>query len=147
MQFLFNKRLLLDYEVIQKFEAGIELEGTEVKAVRAKLGSLQGAYVTVRGGEAFLINAFIPPYQEKNAPKGYDPRQNRRLLVTKAEILVLGAIENQKGLTIAPVSMYSNGRKVKAEIAVVRGKKQYDKRQDLKKRTDLRDADREARGR
>ena len=142
-QLLYNKKINLDYEVLQKMTAGIELEGPEVKSLRQKHGNLQGAYVTIRGGEAYLINCYIPPYQEKNVPKEYDPYQNRRLLLTKAEILALTAIERQKGLTIVPIAMYNNKRKIKAEIGIVRGKKKYDKRQDLKKHQAERDMRRE----
>ncbi len=136
-----NKKLGLDYEILETFEAGVELLGYEVKSIRGKQGSLLGSYVTVRGGEAFLINAEIPPYQEKNTPESYNPRRNRRLLLTKTEIEKLAGLEVQKGLTIAPVSMYNKGHKVKIEIAIVRGKKKFDKRQDIKKR----DTDRELR--
>src|SRR4051812_16596572 len=109
---LYNKRINLDYEVLEKMNAGIELEGHEVKSVRKKQGELQGAYVTLRGLEAFLLNAYIPPYQEQNVPKGYDPYQIRKLILTKAELLILTAIEKQKGLTIVPISMYNKGRKI-----------------------------------
>ncbi len=138
---LYNKKINLDYEVQEKMNAGIELDGHEVKSLRLKQGSLQGAYINARGGEAYLIGAYIPPYQEKNLPNAYDPYRIRKLLLTKAEILVLTAIESQKGLTIVPISMYSNKRKIKVELGIVRGKKKHDKRQDLKKR----DAEREMR--
>ena len=95
-----NKKVFLNYEITDTHEAGKELEGFEVKALRQKLGSLDGSYVTIRGGEAFLINSYIPPYQEKNTPKEYDPRRNRKLLLTKAELLKLVGIEKEKGLTI-----------------------------------------------
>jgi SsrA-binding protein len=136
-----NKKIGMDYEILETFEAGLELLGFEVKSIRNHQGSLLGSYVTIRGGEAFLISSEIPPYQEKNTPESYNPRRNRRLLLTKAEIQKLAGIENQKGLTIAPISMYNKGHKVKIEIAIVRGKKKFDKRQDIKKR----DTDRELR--
>jgi SsrA-binding protein len=136
---IYNKKINLDYEVLEKMDAGIELEGLEVKSLRKKQGNLQGAHITLRGGEAFLIAGYIPPYQEKNAPKGYDPYRNRKLLLTKAELMILTAIERQKGLTIVPISIYNKRRKIKVQIGVVRGKKKYDKRQDLKKRAAMRD--------
>lgn len=136
-----NKKIGLDYEILETFEAGLELLGYEVKSIRNHQGSLLGAYVTVRGGEAFLIGADIPPYQEKNTPDSYNPRRNRKLLLTKPEIAKLANLESQNGLTVAPVSMYNKGHKVKIEIAIVRGKKKFDKRQDIKKR----DTDREIR--
>lgn len=131
-----NKKVFLNYEITDTYEAGIELEGFEVKALRQKLGSLDGSYVTIRGGEAFLINSYIPPYQEKNTPKEYDPRRNRKLLLTKAELLKLVGIEKEKGLTIVAISMYnSKANKIKVEIGIAKGKKKFDKREDLKKRT------------
>jgi SsrA-binding protein len=136
-----NKKINLDYEILETFEAGIELLGLEVKSLRAHHGSLLGSHISVRGGESFLIATEIPPYQEKNTPKEYDSKRNRRLLLAKAEIEKLSSLESKKGLTIVPISMYNKGDKIKVEIAVVRGKKKYDKRETIKKR----DTDRELR--
>jgi SsrA-binding protein len=133
-----NKKVGMDYEILETFEAGLELLGFEVKALRAREGSLLGSHVTVRGGEAYLIEANIPPFQIKNTPTSYNPRRNRRLLLTKIEIGKLAALEAKKGLTIVPISVYNKGRKIKVEIAIVRGKKMHDKRQDIKKRDTLR---------
>jgi len=131
---IYNKKAHFDYELLEKFTAGIELLGFEVKSLRQKQGSLEGAYVSVRGGEAYLINASIPPFQPGNTPKDYDPMRNRRLLLTKKEIALLAANESKKGLTIVPVSVYNHGRKIKVEIAIARGKKKFDKRETLKAR-------------
>jgi SsrA-binding protein len=138
-----NKKISVDYEVLETFEAGLELLGFEVKSLRARQGSLLGAHVTVRGGEAFLIESFIPPYQEKNTPPTYNPRRNRKLLLTKAEIAKLASFESKKGLTIVPISVYNKGPRMKVEIALVRGKKKFDKRQDIKKRDTERELRRE----
>lgn len=138
---IYNKKIGLDYEILETFEAGIELLGIEVKSLRKNQGSLLGSHVTVRGGEAFLISSNIPPYQEKNTPTSYDPKRNRRILLTKKEIAKLASLDSKKGLTIVPISLYNKGKKIKIEIAVVRGKKKFDKRQDIKKR----DTDREIR--
>lgn len=127
-------------------EAGIELLGFEVKALRNKQGSLDGAYAIVRGSEAFLINGFIPPYQPKNTPKDYDPRRNRKLLFTKKEIAELANAESKKGLTIVPLSVYSKGRKLKVLLAIARGKKKFDKRETLKRRDAKREISRELKG-
>ena len=108
--------------------------GFEVKSLKKGQGSLVGARVSVRGNEAFAVNINIPPYQPKNTPKDYDPERPRKLLLGKKEVLELSKVEGQKGLTIVPISVYNKGRKLKLEIAVVRGKKKYDKRQTLKKR-------------
>lgn len=142
-----NKKIHLDYEILEKFDAGIELFGFEVKSVRNHLGSILGAHISVRGGEVYLFNSFIPGYQEKNTPKDYDPKRNRKLLLTKKEIVSLSEFENKKGLTIVPISMYNGKRKVKLSIAVVKGKKEFDKREDIKKRDTDREIQREMKGR
>ena len=136
-----NRKARFNYEILEKYEAGIELLGTEVKSVRGGQMSLEGAFVIVRGGEAFLINANVPAYQPKNAPKDYDPLRNRKLLLTKKEMAELAGSEKNKSLTIVPISVYNKGRKIKVEIALVKGKKKFDKRETLKKR----DTDREIR--
>lgn len=134
-----NRKVYFNYEILEKYEAGIELLGAEVKSVRGGRISLEGAFVIVRGGEAFLINANIPPYQPKNAPRDYDPLRNRKLLLTKKEISELAGSEKKKNLTIVPISVYNKGRKIKVGVALVKGKKKYDKRETIKKR----DTDRE----
>lgn len=108
--------------------------------------SLEGAFVIARGGEAYLINANIPPYQVKNSPKDYDPLRNRKLLLTKKEISELAGSEKNKSLTIVPLSVYNKGKKVKIEIALVKGKKKFDKRESIKKRETDREVRREIRG-
>jgi SsrA-binding protein len=134
MPLIQNRKAYFNYEILEKIEAGIELLGFEVKSLKNGQGSLEGAHVTVRGSEAFVINMQIPPYQPANTPKEYDPLRNRRLLLTKKEISDLAGAEGQKGLTIVPISVYNKGRKLKIEIAIVRGKKKYDKRETIKKR-------------
>ena len=128
---------------MEKFEAGIELLGLEVKSLKASHGSLEGARVIVRGGESFLVGASIPLYQPNNAHAGYQTDRTRKLLLTKKEIADLSRAEGQKGLTIIPISVYLKGRKIKMEIAIVRGKKKYDKRETIKKRDVERDLARE----
>lgn len=137
-----HKKVNLEYEILETLEAGISLLGLEVKSIKEHKGSLEGAHVTVRGHEVYVINMHIPPYQPSNTPKEYDPYRTRKLLLTKKEIGKLGGLESQKGLTIVPISVYNKGRKIKVEIAVVRGKKKRDKRQDLKKKTAKRDIER-----
>ena len=128
------KKARLKYAVEETYEAGIELLGFEVKAVKQGLGNLDGSHVTIRGGEAFLLNMSIPPYQPANTPESYNPTRQRKLLLTKKEILELSQKEQAKGLTIVPLSLYNKVRKIKVEIAVVHGKKKYDKRETIKKR-------------
>jgi len=140
MDLIKNKKAHLKYAVLENFSAGLELTGQEVKALRAKLGSLEGARVVVRGGETFIVGMTIPPYQNANAPKNYDPERPRRLLLNKQEVAELLGAESKKGLTIVPFEVYTIRRLIKAHIAIVRGKGKEDKREDLKKR----DAEREA---
>lgn len=145
--FVENKKAHFNYEILDKYEAGIELQGFEVKSIKKNQGSLEGAYVIVRGGEAYVVNAFVPPYQENNTSKDYEPRRNRRLLLTKKEIIQLADVENGKGLTIVPISIYNKGPLLKVSLAVVRGKKKFDKRETTKKRETDREIRREMKGR
>jgi len=128
------KKARFNYEILETFEAGIELLGFEVKSLKKGQGSLEGAHVIVRGGEAYAVNVFVPPYQEKNTPKDYEPRRNRRLIMTKKEIAALADKEGGRGLTVVPISIYNKGQLIKVSVAVVRGKKKYDKRETTKRR-------------
>lgn len=141
-----HKKARLDYEALEELEAGIELLGIEVKSLRAKRGKLDGAHVIVRGGEAFIVGMDIPPYQAGNTPKEYDSTRTRKLLLTGKELAALAGADKQKGLTIVPISVYNKGNKLKVRIAVARGKKKYDKREDLKKKAVKRDLDRLMKG-
>ncbi|MFA6430528.1 MAG: SsrA-binding protein SmpB [Candidatus Paceibacterota bacterium] len=133
-KFAENRKAYFNYEILEKITAGIELLGFEVKAVKDGKMSLDGAYAIIRGSEAFLINSNITPIQPKNTPADFDPRRNRKLLLTKKEIKRLGDMENQKGLTISALSVYNMGKKLKVELGIVRGKKTHDKRESIKKR-------------
>jgi SsrA-binding protein len=141
-----NRKAHFNYEILEKYETGIELLGTEVKSVRNGQMSFEGAFVIVRGGEAFLINANIPPYQIKNSPKDYDPLRNRKLLLTKTEIARLAENDKNKSLTIVPISVYNKNRKIKVEVALAKGKKKFDKRETIKKRETDRDIRRTLKG-
>ncbi len=143
MSLITNRKASFNYEIQDKYTAGIELFGFEVKSIRKGQGSLEGSHITVRGNEAFLVGSFIPPFQEKNAPTDYDPRRIRKLLLTKKEIMELAKVEKTKGLTIAPISVYNKGRVLKLDIAVGKGKKKYDKRESIKKHNTERDVRRE----
>jgi SsrA-binding protein len=138
-----NKKIHFNYEILEQYDAGIELFGYEVKTLRNKHGSLDGAHITVRGNEAFLIGSEINAYQPANAPKDYDSHRNRKLLLTKKELSALAGKEKQKGLTIVPISLYTKGRNIKLSLGVARGKKKYDKREAIKKRDTARDVARE----
>jgi SsrA-binding protein len=142
MNLLEHKKARLNYEVLEEFEAGFQLLGHEVKAVRAKQGKLEGSHVIVRAGEAYIVGMHIPPYQVANTPADHDPDRTRKLLLTKKELAALAAFEGQKGLTIVPLAVYNKGNKLKVRIAVARGRKVHDKRAVLKERDTKRDIQR-----
>lgn len=139
MQYAFNKKATFNYEVLDKYEGGLSLIGIEVKSIKLKRATLDGSYIIIRGGEAFLINASIPAFQEKNTPDKYDPLRPRKILLNKKELQKLSDTESNKGLTMIPISLYNKSNKIKLEFAVARGKKKIDKRQGIIKR----EADRE----
>ena len=143
MSLITNKKAHFNYEILDTYSAGIELFGYEVKSLKKSQGSLEGSHVTVRGNEAYVVGMFIPPYQPNNTPKDYDPHRNRKLLLKKNEIIDLAKVEGMKGLTIVPLSVYNRGDKIKLDIATAKGKKKFDKRETLKKRTADRDIERD----
>lgn len=132
--FVENRKARFDFEIIEVFEAGIELTGAEVKSIRSGRGDLRGSYVIIRGGQAYLQGMHIPPYQVNNTPSTYNSRRTRRLLLHTKELWKLSLTSETKGLTIIPLSLYNNSSKIKVEVAVVRGKKKFDKRASVKKR-------------
>ncbi len=133
MKLVENKKLHLTYVIDDTYEAGVELFGFEVKALRGKQASLEGGKVIVRGGEAFLVGVYIAPYQAANTPKDYDAYRTRRLLFRKKELLELYALEQLKTLTLHPNSLYSKNNLIKCEIAVCKKKDSHDKREEMKK--------------
>lgn len=137
-----NKKARFDFEILDTFEAGLVLAGYEVKALQLGRGKLDGAYVLIRGKEAFLVNSSIAPYQVKNMPTDYDPERPRKLLLSKKELAELEQKSEQAGLTIVPIRLYNAGRKLKLEIGIGRGKKKADKREALKQRDSKREIDR-----
>jgi SsrA-binding protein len=139
MSLIDNKRATFDYHILETIEAGLELHGYEVRSLRAGLGSLKGARVVARAGEAYLVGATIPAWQAANTPKAYDPKRTRRLLLNAKEIARVAAAEGEKGLTIIPLTVYNKHRRLKLEIAIARGKQKADKRETIKKRDTERD--------
>lgn len=134
-----NKKAHYDYEIGEKFEAGIILSGQEVKSLKTRGISLAGSYVLVKTDGIFWIGAKIPAYQPKNASLSYDPERTRKLLLKKSEIRYLAGKTSERGLTFVPLRLYTKGRsdgsgKIKLEFGVARGKKKYDKRETIKKR-------------
>ncbi|MDD3399664.1 MAG: SsrA-binding protein SmpB [Candidatus Paceibacterota bacterium] len=142
-----NRRARYDYEILEKFEAGVVLAGYEVKSIKLGRVSLGGSYVVFKDEEPFLLNANIPPYQPKNTPKDYDPTRLRKLLLNKDEIKYLIGKSQQKGLTLVPLRMYTKGGKIKLEVGVARGMKKASKKEILKKRDIDREIDRELKAR
>lgn len=122
-----NKKARHDYFILENYEAGIELVGTEVKSVRQGKLNLKDSYVDIRNGEAFLIGAHISPYEMGNI-FNKDPLRTRRLLLKKSEIMKLTGKLTEKGLTVVPLEVYLKGKWIKISIAVSQGKKNYDKR-------------------
>lgn len=134
MALIQNKKAKRDYTLLKEFEAGLELFGHEVKALREGKGNLAGSRVVVRGGEAYLVGATISAYQPANTPESYDTERARKLLLTKKEIAEIATAEEQKGLTVIPISLYNKGRFLKLSLAIARGQKKHDKRERLKER-------------
>ena len=134
-----NRKAFHDYFVLQKMEAGIALTGTEVKSLRDGAVNLKDSYVSFDGGEAFLVGAHISPYSHGNL-QNHEPERKRKLLLHRREIDKLFGQVVEKGLTVVPLRLYFKKGKIKAEIAVVRGKKLFDKRESEKRR----ELDREA---
>ena len=140
--YLSHKKAHFDYEVLQTYEAGIVLSGHEVKSVRASRGKLEGGFVIIRGGEAFLVGVNINPYQPNNQLKKYDAERPRKLLLKKKELLEIEKQTETAGLTAIPLTLYNSGRNIKLELAVVKGKKFHDKRESIKARDTKRDIQR-----
>ena len=137
---IINKRAFFDYEILERFEAGINLIGAEVKAVRAGLADLTGSFVKLIGSEAYLVNAKIFPYKYAR-PGEYDERRTRKLLLHKKEIISLKSKADGSNLTIVPLSMYTTKTFIKVELAFGRGKKKFQKKEDKKRKDIQRDTE------
>lgn len=142
---VFNRKARFLYQVVDRIEAGVSLEGHEAKSVFLGRINLDDAYIKLREGQAFLINAQIPAYENARV-FGYDPKRTRRLLIHKREAIALQSKADQKNLTLVPVSCYNKGRKIKLEIALARSKKKFEKKEEVKKRDQVRDLERELAG-
>jgi len=129
-----NRRAKYDYQILEKFEAGLVLAGYEVKAVKKGHLSLKGSYVTINQKEVWLINSLISPYQPKNMPQDYDSTRSRKLLLHKEEIKSLIGKRKGKGLTLVPLRVYTKHNRIKLEFGLGQGKKQVDKREKIKQR-------------
>jgi len=138
-----NKKAHFDYEIIEKYEAGLVLQGHEVKSIKTGHINLTGSYVIMRQNEPYLIGAKIPPYQPKNAPVDYNPEQTRKLLLNKKEINYLIGKVNERGFSLIPLKIYEQNGRIKLEFGLARGKKKYDKKEKIKRRDVERDIRRE----
>lgn len=137
-----NRQARFLYEILETYEAGIELKGTEVKSIRQGKANLRDGYGLIRNGEAWLLNVHISPYQSSGEYFNHDPRRTRKLLLHKQEIRKLIGKVEQKGLTLVPLKMYLKNGLVKVTLGLGKGKKLHDKRDDIKERQDKRDIER-----
>lgn len=137
-----NRQVRFRYEILETYEAGIELKGTEVKSIREGKVNLRDGYALIRNGEAMLLNVHISPYQSSSDYFNHDPRRTRRLLLHRQEIRKLIGKVEQEGLTLVPLKMYLKRGFVKITIALGKGKKLHDKRETLKQRQDKREMER-----
>lgn len=138
-----NKKAYFNYQILEKFEAGISLIGQEVKSIKLGRINLAGSYVILKEEEVYLTGANVPPYQPKNAPPDYAPERIRKLLLKKSEIKYLIGKVKEKRLTLVPLRMYTKKGKIKLEFAVAKGKKKADKRETIRKRETEREMKRE----
>ena len=134
MAYISNRNIRRHYEILETMRAGLSLLGTEVKSIRTGKGSLTGAKILVRGGEAFLVGAIIPAYQENNTPMSYTADRSRQLLLNKNEVKKLYTSCEEKRLTLLPLIVYNCNRKLKLDIGVARKKNARDKREEIRKR-------------
>jgi SsrA-binding protein len=140
-----NKKAYRNFELVEKFEAGLELLGTEVKSLRIGQADLDGSYARIRNGECWLVGAKIAPYQQAGQAS-YEPSRNRKLLLHKLEIRRITTKLEQRGFTLVPLRIYfSNRGLAKIELALARGKRKYDKRRAITERDQKRDVDRDMR--
>jgi SsrA-binding protein len=136
-----NRRARREYFIEETCEAGLVLKGSEIKSIRAGRANLQDSYVTIRDGEAWLINSHVSPYKQASI-ENHEPKRDRKLLLNRREISRLLGKVQAKGYTIVPLRLYLKNNRAKVEIALARGKKLYDKRADLAKRQAQRDIER-----
>lgn len=129
-----NPKARFDYEILETLEAGLTLQGHEVKATRTGKASIKGSYVKIFNNEAYLLGAQIAPYQPGNAPKDYDPQRTRKLLFKKSELKYLVGKSQERGLTLIPLKIYDHHGLIKLSIGIGKGKKKYDKREVTAKR-------------
>lgn len=141
-----NRKARFEYFLLENFEAGISLHGSEIKSIRAGQVSLAEAFVQTDGKDAWLMNAHIAPYEQANR-FNHDPKRPRQLLLHKREIRAIWDAVRQKGMTVVPVQVYLKDGRAKVEISLAKGKKLYDKRQDIARKDQAREMEREVKER
>ncbi|OGN03175.1 MAG: SsrA-binding protein [Candidatus Yanofskybacteria bacterium RIFCSPHIGHO2_01_FULL_43_42] len=129
-----NPKAGFDYEILETLEAGLVLEGHEVKSIKTGKASIKGSYVKIVNDEPYLIGATISPYQPVNTPKNYDPQRSRKILLSKKEISTLIGTAHAHGLTLVPLKIYDKKGRLKLLVGIARGKKKYDKREAIKRK-------------
>ena len=137
-----NRRTRFEYELLETFEAGLELMGTEVKSIRNGQVNMQDAFALIRNGEAWLLNLHIAPHKTASRTFNHEPTRRRKLLLHKKEIVKIASQLEQKGLTFVPLRLVLSNGWIKAHLAIARGKKLYDKRNSLKEKQAKRDTQR-----
>ncbi len=140
-----NKKVSYDYEILDRFEAGVRLMGAEVKSIRGGHAKLEGAFVRIVGSEVYLVGAEIYPYPYAR-PEGYDTKRTRKLLLHKKQIISLKNTLAGANLTLVPLSWYTRGPHIKLEVALAKGKREYQKREKKRREDQKRELEREFRG-
>ncbi|MBI2003077.1 MAG: SsrA-binding protein SmpB [Candidatus Wildermuthbacteria bacterium] len=142
-----HRKARFDYEILETLQAGLALQGQEVKSIKLGRVRLEGSYVVPKGEEMLWIGAVIPPYQPQNAPSNYNPERSRQILLTRKELSSLLGRAKERGLTLIPLKLYTAGRgMIKLEIGVAKGKKLHDKRETIREREAQREMGRFVRG-
>jgi len=142
-----NKKAHFDYEILEKYEAGLVLIGQEVKSIKGGQINLSGSYVVFRLNQPELIGAKVPPYQIKNAPADYNPERIRKLLLNKKEINYLAGKVKERGFSLIPLKVYNKNGRIKLEFGLAKGKKKFNKKEAIKKKDVKKDIDRELKSR
>ncbi len=143
MREIVNRKARHDYEILETYEAGIVLKGSEVKSIRMGAANLKDSYAEIKNGEVWVNNFHISPYKFASEHTNHDPYRKKKLLLHKYQIRKLIGKTKEKGLTLIPLKVYSKHGKLKMELALAKGKKLYDKRKDIKERDLAREAERE----
>ncbi len=134
MAIVFHKKATFNYDILDKYEGGLELLGYEVKSIRNGHIKLDGSYIVITNNEVFLKNAEISPYQVNNMPKDFDGKRMIKILISKKDILKLEQKVEKEGLTLIPLSIFNKNKKLKLEFALAKGKKKHDKRENIKEK-------------